>query len=103
MLETNSNVIIVTRCSTTTLWWSFTNAFILEKRPYKCLECGDGFSCTSSLKSHYKLHEQQSLYEYEKDDFVTNLTFYQKYEVNAKYNNNEWSGYEQSYSGEFDK
>ena len=73
------------------------------ERPYKCLECGDGFSCTSSLKSHYKLHKQQNGYDFENDDFTTNLKFYQKYEVNAEYNNNDWSRYEQSYSGEFDK
>ena len=31
------------------------------ERPYKCLDCGDGFSCTSSLKSHYKLHKEQNI------------------------------------------
>ena len=73
------------------------------ERPYKCLECGDGFSCTSYLKSHYKLHKQQNEYDYDNDDLATNLPFYKKYEVNAEYNNNKWSRYEQSYSGEFDK
>ena len=48
------------------------------ERPYKFLECRDGFSCTTSLKSHYKLHKQQNEYDYENDDFAINLLFYQK-------------------------
>ena len=29
------------------------------ERPYKCLDCGNRFNCSSSLKTHYKLHKQQ--------------------------------------------
>ena len=61
------------------------------ERPYKCLDCGDGFVCTSNLKSHYKFHNQQTENDYGNDNFVTYLKFFQKYEVNAEHNNNEWS------------
>ena len=36
------------------------------------------------------------------DDFATNLSSYQKYEVNAEHNNLKWCEFEQSYSGKFD-
>ena len=72
-----------------------------RKRLYKCLECGDEFCSTSSLKSHYKLHKQQSLYEHEKDEFSTFLSSYQEYDINAVYNKHEWGRYEQSYTGKF--
>ena len=42
--------------------------------PYKCFNCGDGFTCISSLKTHYKLHKGQSVYDYENEDFATNLS-----------------------------
>ena len=71
------------------------------KRPYNCLDCGDGFSCKSSLKSHYKLHKQQNLYDYENDDFSTFLSSYQKHDFNAVHNNHEWARYVQTYSGKF--
>ena len=47
---------------------SFTTHSFGE-RTCKCLGCGDGISCKSSLKSHYKFNKQQSLYEYENDKF----------------------------------
>ena len=59
------------------------------ERPYKCTDCGIRFSCTSSLKSHYKLHKQQNIYDYENDDFATNLSPYRKDGVNAELNNHE--------------
>ena len=50
-------------------------------RPYKCVDCGDGFSCTSSLKSHYKWHKEQNLSEYAIDEPNINLTSYQNNEI----------------------
>ena len=34
------------------------------EKPYKCVDCGEGFTCTSQLKTHYILHKQQNLYAY---------------------------------------
>ena len=67
------------------------------ERPYKCLDCGIRFSCTSSLKSHYNLHKEQNVYDYENADFATNLSSYKKGEVNAEHKNHELDGFEQTY------
>ena len=56
---------------------------------------------TSSLKSHYKLHKQQSLYEHENDDLSTFLSSYKKYDIINEHNNHEWDRYEQTYCGKF--
>ena len=67
------------------------------KRPYKCEDCGERFSCTSSLKSHYKWHKQQNLNFYENDELVTNFS---SYEVNTEKNSCSWKNHQQLYSGE---
>lgn len=40
-------------------------------RPYECENCGEQFSCTSQLKSHYLQHKQQNLELY--NSFIKNL------------------------------
>ena len=67
------------------------------KRPYNCEDCGERFSCTSSLKSHYKWHKQQNLYFDENDETVTNLS---AYKVNDEQNNCKMNNHQQIYSGE---
>ena len=42
------------------------------ERPYKCVDCGERFTCTSGLKSHYKWH---------KYDFATSVASYPKDEM----------------------
>ena len=44
-------------------------------RPYKYVDCGDGFRCTSSLKSHFKLHIEQNLSEYKINEPYINLLY----------------------------
>jgi len=56
---------------------------------------GDRFSCNSSLKSQYKINEQQNWYE--NDHFATNLSSYKDDEVNVDQNNLKWSSYGQTY------
>ena len=70
------------------------------ERPYKCVDCGDRFNCSSSLKSHYKLRKQH-LYDYGNFDFATTLSSYQTGEINPVYNSYKWNRYKQTYSGKF--
>jgi len=65
------------------------------ERPYKCVECGDRFNCSSSLKSHYKLHKKQHSYDYENDKTATNL---QSDEVNHERNSFKMNRFQQTYS-----
>ena len=32
------------------------------EKPYKCVGCGEGFTCTSQLKTLYKFHKQHNFY-----------------------------------------
>ena len=43
--------------------------FHFGEEPYKCGDCGEGFSCSSRLKTHYKMHKQQNVDVYENYEF----------------------------------
>ena len=66
------------------------------ERPYKCVDCGVRFNCSSSLKSHYKLHKQQNLYDYGNGDLANNLSSNQNDEINPGKNSSK-----QTYSGKW--
>ena len=69
------------------------------ERPHKCVDCGERFNCSSSLKSHYKLHKQQNLYDYAYGDFATNVPSYRNDESYAEKNSYNLKNYQQTYSG----
>ena len=48
------------------------------ERPYKCLDCRNRFSCTSNLKTHYKMHKLQNERDYASYQFVDNFPFFQE-------------------------
>ena len=68
-------------------------------RPYKCVDCGDGFSCTSSLKSHYKWHKEQNLSDYAIDEPNINLTSYQSIGVKVEQVSDYLSRFQPAYLG----
>ena len=39
------------------------------ERPYKCIDCGDRFACSSQLKTYYEMHKQQNLHVNDNDLF----------------------------------
>ena len=67
-------------------------------RPYNCEDCWERFSCTSSLKSHYKWHKQHNLYFDENDESVTDLS---SYELHTELNNCKLNNYQQIYFGKY--
>ena len=68
--------------------------FHFGERPFNCVDCRERFSCTSSLKSHYKWHKQQSLYFYKNDGSVRNLS---SYEASVEQNSYKWNNHQQFY------
>ena len=77
------------------------------EKPYKCVDCGDGFSCKSALKSHNKLHKEKDLSEYEIDESNTNLCYepntnsasYQKNERKLEQVSDNLNRFQQTFSG----
>ena len=71
------------------------------ERPYKCLDCGDRFSCTSSLKTHYKMHKLQNESDYANYQFVDNFPFFQEHKENKEQTSYKLTGFVQTYTGKF--
>ena len=68
-------------------------------RPYKCLDCEDRFSCTSSLKTHYKMHNLQNENDYAKYQFVDNFPSCQVHKENKEQTIYKLNGFVQTYNG----
>ena len=69
------------------------------ERPYKCVDCGDQFSCLSSLKSHYKWHKQQNKNYYAVHQFADDLPTSQVHLPNL--NQPEYKRNKLNHTGEF--
>ena len=71
------------------------------ERSYKCLDCGVRFNCTSSLKTHYKMHKLQNESDYANYQFVDNFPSSQKQKENKKQTSYKLNGSLQTYTGKF--
>ena len=71
------------------------------ERPYKCVDCGDRFNCTSSLKTHYKMHKLQNENDYASYKFVDNFRSCQEHEENTEQTSHKWNEFIQTYNGKF--
>ena len=67
-MENNLSVMYVKNCNDFSIMVVHKDLRFGE-RLYKFVDCGERLTCTSGLKSHYKLHKQQNLNDYANDEF----------------------------------
>ena len=71
------------------------------ERPYKCLDCGVRFNCTSSLKTHYKTHKLQNERDCTSSQFDDNFTSCQEHKVNKEQTIHKLTGFVQTYTSKY--
>ena len=70
------------------------------EKPYKFVDCGDRFNCTSNLKTHYEFHKQQN-WNTNGSDFCTNHFPSTQFYVENKELSFKENGFLQFYNGKF--
>ena len=71
------------------------------ERPYKCVDCGDRFNCTSSLKTHYKMHKLQNTNDYASSQFPDNFPSCQDHKESKQHTSYILNRFVQAYNGKF--
>ena len=71
------------------------------ERALKCVDCGEPFNCTSSLKTHYKMHKLQNENHYANYQFVDSFPSCQKHKENKEQTIHKLNGFVQTYNGKF--
>ena len=71
------------------------------KRPYKCVDCGDRFNCTPSLKTHYKKHKLQNENGYASFKFVDNFRSCHEHKESQEQTSHKLNEFVQTYNVKF--